>query len=141
MHAAPTAKFFVRRGRYKVKVRSHPVPRFQCRTCGKGFSRQTFRPDYHDKKPHLNRRVMECLRAGLSQRQAARKLSITRSNLARKVRKIQRAMGALAVEPIKRAPTCRPLGDLEAGALVRGSDLPGRPANHQSDTVPLATGS
>ena len=60
-HAEPEGKFFQRSGSYRAKCRSHAVPRFLCKTCGKGFSRQTFRADYYDKKPHLNVRVVEFL--------------------------------------------------------------------------------
>ena len=35
--------FFIRRGYYYPKCRAHRIPRFCCKVCGRGFSRQTFR--------------------------------------------------------------------------------------------------
>ena len=95
MHAAPEGRFYIRRGYYHAQCRAHPVPRFQCRTCGRNFSRQTFRHDYRDIKPHLNARVVEWLCSGVGYRQSARMLGLTRRNLVNKARKIQRTMGAL----------------------------------------------
>ena len=89
-HARPESKFFRRHGFYRAKCRSHAVPRFLCKTCGKSFSRQTFRADYHDKKPHLNARVVEFLMAGVGLRKTARTLGIGRKNLELKWRKIAR---------------------------------------------------
>ena len=53
-HHHPTPRFYVRTGFYRPRCRSHPVPRFRCRTCERGFSRQTFRVDYRDHRPSLN---------------------------------------------------------------------------------------
>ncbi|MEM7516446.1 MAG: hypothetical protein AAF368_05945 [Planctomycetota bacterium] len=103
MHAQPDAAFFVRRGFYRSGVKPHPIPRFQCRTCRKGFSRQTFRHDYRDKKPHLNVRVVEFMSSGVGYRQTARILRITRRNLLNKARKIQRTAQALDTNLLRRA--------------------------------------
>ena len=65
MHAAPEGRFYIRRGHYRAQCRPHPIPRFRCRTCGRNFSRQTFRHDYRDIKPHLNARVIEWLCSGV----------------------------------------------------------------------------
>ncbi len=65
MHTAPTPAFFIRRGYYRSKVKPHPIPRFQCRRCGRRFSRQTFRHDYRDKKPYLNEEVIKWLCSGV----------------------------------------------------------------------------
>ena len=91
----PRPRFFVRRGSYRARCRPHPVPRFQCRTCRRGFSRQTFRADYRDRKPHLNVRVIEMLCSGVGFRQTARILGLTRNNLEAKARKISRNAGRL----------------------------------------------
>jgi len=87
-HAHPEPKFFQRHGFYRAKCRSHAIPRFLCKTCHKSFSRQTFRADYHDKKPHLNARVLEFVTAGVGLRKTARTLGLTRKNLELKWRKI-----------------------------------------------------
>lgn len=89
-HADPRDKFFHRHGFYLAKCRPYPVPRFLCKSCGKSFSRQTFRADYHDNKPYLNPRVLEFITAGVGQRKSARILDITRKNFVHKWRKIAR---------------------------------------------------
>lgn len=89
-HFHPQADFFRRNGSYNVKCRREAVPRFICRMCSKGFSRQTFRADYHDNKPSLNRRVVELLTSGVGLRETARILEITRKNFDAKWRKIAR---------------------------------------------------
>lgn len=88
--AADARPFYVRNGFYQPKCRPRPVPRFRCRLCGVGFSRQTFRLDYHDNKPHLNAGVFLSLATGLGLRQSARNLGLSRRCLELKVRKIAR---------------------------------------------------
>ena len=89
-HARPCPAFFVRRGHYRPKCRAHPVPRFRCKTCGKWFSRQTFRADYRDHKPHLNAQLFVYLASGIGLRQSARNLSLSRRCTELKFRKIAR---------------------------------------------------
>ena len=103
MHASPEARFYIRRGFYSSGVKAHPVPRFRCRTCHRGFSRQTFRHDYRDKKPYLNVRVVELLCSGVGYRQTARIVRMTRRNLLNKARKIQRTVRNLDTNLLKRA--------------------------------------
>ena len=94
-HQRPASNFFVKRGSYKPKCRPRPVPRFQCKACQAGFSRQTFRSDYKDHRPDLNRRVVESLISGAGLRQTARILRITRKSLEQKARKISRHLRGL----------------------------------------------
>ena len=88
--AAPTQRFFTRQGFFHPKCRAHPVPRFRCRTCGRGFSRQTFRADYCDHKPHVNAQVVKLLTHGNSFRGTARLVGLSRRCLELKARKISR---------------------------------------------------
>ena len=63
-HTAPESiagGFFNHNGSYQPKCRSQPVPRFKCRVCTRGFSRQTFRMDYCDNKPFLNPALFKLL--------------------------------------------------------------------------------
>jgi transposase-like protein len=87
-HTAPEGRFFRRHGFYSPMCRSHPVPRFLCMTCRKSFSRQTFRADYHDNKPHLNVSVVKYITSGVGLRKTARNLGLTRKNLELKWRKL-----------------------------------------------------
>ena len=95
-HARPEVlgyPFFSHNGVYHPKCRSQPVPRFKCKACGKGFSRQTFRMDYCDNKPFLNASLFKLLASGLGLRQSARILGLTRRNTELKARKVSRHLG------------------------------------------------
>lgn len=74
----PAPGFFIRDGFYRPRCRSHPVPRFRCRLCGRGFSRQTFRADRGQKKPHINAACLDLMVACVGLRQAARVLRVAR---------------------------------------------------------------
>ncbi len=87
---APKPRFYTRQGSYHPKCRAHPVPRFRCRTCGRGFSRQTFRADYRDHKPHVNAQVVKQLTHGMGFRGTARLVGLSRRCLELKARKISR---------------------------------------------------
>jgi hypothetical protein len=71
------------------------VPRFVCKTCRKGFSRQTFRADYRDHRPHLNAQVFLLLASGLGLRQTARLVELTRRCTELKFRKVARHLQSL----------------------------------------------
>ncbi len=88
-------RFYLRKGYYYPKCRARPVPRFECRVCRIRFSRQTFRHDYCDNKPHLNVRLFELLASGLGLRQSARILHLSRRCTELKARKISRHLGLL----------------------------------------------
>ena len=64
-------------GSYQPKCRAHPVPRFRCTSCGRTFSRQTFRMDFRDHRPDLNARLFEFLISGAGLRQSARILKLS----------------------------------------------------------------
>ncbi len=86
----PNPKFYSRSGYYRPKCRAHRVPRFKCRNCGRRFSRQTFRQDYRDHKPHLNAPLLELLAHGLGLRQSAYILNLSRRCAEMKARKLSR---------------------------------------------------
>jgi len=74
----PAAPFFHRDGRYYPRCRAHPVQRFRCRVCRRRFSRQSFRADRNQKKPHLNAPFLRLMLACVALRQAARVLGVAR---------------------------------------------------------------
>jgi transposase-like protein len=110
-HREPDGRFFTRRGFYRAACRPHPVPRFRCKTCLRTFSRQTFRADFRDRKPHLNTQVIKYQCSGVGLRQAARMVGLTRNNLEAKARKISRNARRLDL-------------NLKGRAAARGSDTP-----------------
>jgi transposase-like protein len=87
-HRSPEPGFYRRRGSYRPLCRAHPVPRFTCRSCGRAFSRQTFRADYRDHRPDLNARLLRLLASGLGLRQSARLLGLSRRCTELKFRKV-----------------------------------------------------
>ena len=66
------------------------MPRFKCRLCRKGFSRQTFRHDYYDKRPASNAPLLELLTSGVGLRQSGRCLKLNVHSVQRKLRKFSR---------------------------------------------------
>ena len=90
MHSNPVPGFCVFNGHYYPRCRSSGVPRFVCKVCRKGFSRQTFRSDYRDHRPHLNVEVFRLLASGLGLRQTSRLVGLTLRCTELKFRKIAR---------------------------------------------------
>ena len=89
-HRHPAPDFFRRHGSYQPRCRAHPVPRFICRSCGRGFSRQTFRMDYCDHRPDLNAKLFRSIASGVGLRQSSRVLGLSLSSTQLKFRKIAR---------------------------------------------------
>lgn len=85
-HKQPLPRFFHRQGFYHPRCRNHPIPRFRCRGCGRSFSRQTFRADYRQKKPHLNAAFLHLMVSCVGLRQAARCLRVARRTVERRFR-------------------------------------------------------
>ena len=127
-HRDPPPKFFVRRGCYRTRCRREPVPRFRCRGCGKGFSRQTFRHDYRDHRPECNQRLFELLTSGVGLRQSGRVLRLDVHAVQKKARKIGRTCGALHRTLCRSLPTGRTyvLDEEETyeGASIRPLTMP-----------------
>ena len=95
MHTAPEPRFFQKAGFYRRQSSPSPVQRFVCKACRVGFSRQTFRVDYRDHKPHLNEALVKLMISGVGLRQSARLLGMTFNNIEKKFRKLARHMGLL----------------------------------------------
>ena len=85
-HVRPLGRFFVRDGSYRPLGRAHPVPRFRCLVCLRGFSRQSFRADYRQKKPYVNAACLRLFISCVGQRQAARVLQLARRTIERRFR-------------------------------------------------------
>ncbi len=94
-HRLPTPRFYRRVGSYRPRCRTVPVPRFECRECGKGFSYQTFRMDYRDRRPHDNAPLFCSLVSGTSIRQASRMLHLSCNSAQMKFRKMARNLAIL----------------------------------------------
>jgi transposase-like protein len=127
-HARPVGRFFVRRGRYHVRCRDYPIPRFACLTCDKTFSRQTFRHDRGDRRPDSNERLFELLASGVGLRQCGRLLKLDIHSVVRKKHKIARTCAQLHTTLSRRLPAGRTylLDEEETyeGASIRPLTMP-----------------
>lgn len=94
-HTDPESNFFTRHGSFKPRCRPHDVPRFRCRSCGRTFSRQTFRADFRDNRPSLNPRLFLLIASGVGLRQSSRLLKLSRRCTELKFRKIARHLRRL----------------------------------------------
>jgi len=95
MHSNPLPRFYIRRGSYRPRCRPEPVPRFKCRSCRRGFSRQTFRSDYRDHRPECNVQLFQLLISGCGLRQCGRIVQLSVRSVQSKFRKVARAMRQL----------------------------------------------
>ena len=107
MHRDPRPRFYLRYGSYRPRCRTESVPRFRCKYCGKGFSRQTFRLDYRDRKPHCNVPLFLLLASGVGLRQAARNLGLGVHAVQHKFRKLARGLRLLNCNLLVRLPAHR----------------------------------
>ena len=94
-HSSPASNHFIKHGYYSARCRPRPIPRFRCRTCSRTYSRQTFRLDYRDHKPHLNLGLLRLLTSGVGLRQTSRILNLSRRCVEIKARKIANHLGHL----------------------------------------------
>lgn len=105
----PPARFFRRHGSYRPRCRTEPVPRFKCKVCNRGFSRQTFRLDYRDKRPHQNVEVFKLLISGVGLRQTGRNTDLDVHAVQKKFRKIARQVRLLNRNLLRALPAHRVL--------------------------------
>lgn len=106
-HAQPSPRFFDRWGSYQPKCRTEPVPRFRCRSCGRTFSLQTFRPDYRDRRPDANEPLLCFSSSGVGMRQIGRQLGLSVFGVQYKTRKLARHLGRLHDQVVQRLPAGR----------------------------------
>ena len=94
-HTRPRSGFYKRHGSYHPNCRPRPVPRYRCRCCNRTFSRQTFRLDFRDHRPQLNRQLFDLTTSGVGIRQSARLLGLSLRCTELKLRKLGRHAGDL----------------------------------------------
>lgn len=104
-HRTPAASFCWRVGYYKPRCRNEPVPRFRCKVCRRGFSRQTFRHDYRDRRPECNEPLFSLLTGGMGLRQAGRVLKLGVQSVQRKMWKMSQTLRDLHTNLSPRLPT------------------------------------
>jgi hypothetical protein len=75
-----------RAGFFARQADGRRVQRFRCRTCRQRFSTQSYRLDFRQQKPHVNRSLLSCLISKVTHRQTARVLHIDRKTVHRRLR-------------------------------------------------------
>ena len=113
-HRRPTPGFCVRFGHFHAKCRPWPIQRYRCNTCRRTFSRQTFRADYHDKRPDLNQAFFLSLATGIGLRQTARNLGLSLTATQKKFHKMARHLRRLNLNL---------RGQLRPGAILQFDEL------------------
>lgn len=113
-HQEPEARFCRRNGFYRARCRRRPIQRYLCRTCGRGFSRQTFQLSYRDHKPHLNAPLFRLLLSGAGFRESSRRLGLSLTCTLLKYKKIARYMSRQDLDL---------RGPLEPGKTLRFADV------------------
>jgi transposase-like protein len=78
------------------------VPRFRCKTCKRGFSRQSFAGSYYLKRPELLAPIAAGLVAGSAHRQIARSLGCAPSTVTRLAARLGRIALLLQAEALAR---------------------------------------
>ena len=145
LHREPVPGFWRSKGSYRPACRKEPVPRFRCRVCGRGFSRQTFRVDYRDHRPECNRRLLEELVSGVGLRQAGRIVHLTVGAVQRKARKLARACRLLHDNLFTRLPAGRTLAldeeETYEHASIRTLTMPVMIDNESRFVIATAVGS
>lgn len=106
-HEKPAPKFWIRKGYYQPRCRSEPVPRYRCRGCRRGFSRQTFRHDYRDRKPHCNELLFRLLVSGVGLRQSGRQVGLVVQSVQGKMRKFARTCRGMHANLMHELPAGR----------------------------------
>ena len=83
----PLGKYrYQRRGSYRRSCDGAVVPRFSCSTCGRRYSRQTFRFNYRWWRPHVHHELFRLFVSKVTQRQAARITGLSRCTVVRRMR-------------------------------------------------------
>lgn len=84
-HAAPSASFYWKRGYRKPKHNHQPVPRYQCKACGRFFSATTSKPIRQHHRPDLNTQVFRLAVSGVSMRRMELLLGCDKKTIRRKI--------------------------------------------------------
>lgn len=84
-HVDPPRGFYRKNGTRKAKHNHQPVPRYQCKACGKSFCATQTKPTRGQHRPDLNQQVFRLAVSGVSMRRMEVLADCTKRTLARKV--------------------------------------------------------
>lgn len=77
--------YYIKRGYYRPRSNNYqPIPRYECKLCGRTFSRKTESASYRQHKPQLNNQVWQWYCSGTTQRRMAKVIGVNRKTIVRK---------------------------------------------------------
>lgn len=82
---APPAGFYRKRGYYRPKHNHQPVPRYECKGCGRFFSATVVKAIRAHHRPDLNQHVFKLAVSGVSMRRMVALLGCSRTTIDRKI--------------------------------------------------------
>ncbi len=106
-HSRPKPGFYRRRGFYYPDCRTEGVQRYFCKSCRRTFSRQTFRFDYRDRRPHDNVPLFFHLISSGGLRQAGRVLGLDVRAVQQKQQKMATMLASLHGNLCQQLPSGR----------------------------------
>jgi len=83
-----SCQYVIKRGFYLKNQDTKKIQRYFCISCKQGFSKQTYRADYNEHKPWVNKKLMQILCSEVSQKRSAEILGINHKTVALKIPKI-----------------------------------------------------
>lgn len=89
-HRKPPAGFYRKNGYRRPKHDHQPIPRYQCKACGKNFCATQTKPIRHHHRPDLNQQVFKLAVSGVSMRRMQKLLGYSRTTIARKIEHLVR---------------------------------------------------
>jgi len=84
-HRHPPRDFYRKNGYRRTQHNHQPVPRYQCRQCGKNFCATQTKPGRQQHRPDLNPQVFRLAVSGVSMRRMLALLGCSKRTLARKI--------------------------------------------------------
>ena len=83
--APPPADFYRKNGYRRAAHNRQPVPRYQCRSCGKNFCATQVKPIRWQHRPELNRKILALAVSGATMRRMTLLLGCSKSTVQRKI--------------------------------------------------------
>lgn len=84
-HVDPPRAFYRKKGFRVAKHNHQPIPRYQCKTCGRKFCATQTKPIRQHHRPDLNRRIFEMAVSGTSMRRMVLLLGCSKRTVDRKI--------------------------------------------------------
>lgn len=97
--------WFKKYGYYKPKHNHQPIPRYQCKVCGKTFSTSTTKYTYQQKKPNINQQLFKMLVSGVSLRRCSKILEVKYDTVLARFDELAKQAEELHYEHLKKIKT------------------------------------